>query len=44
MKAREMIENIRQEFIQILKESDWLDDQSKEKAIAKVIYQYCIKK
>jgi hypothetical protein len=35
-----MIENIRQEFVQILKESDWLDNQSKQKALAKVIYNY----
>jgi hypothetical protein len=33
-----MIENIQNEFIQILQESDWLDHPSKEKAIAKVKY------
>ena len=34
-----MIENIRQEFIQILKESDWLDDESRNLALAKVFNQ-----
>ena len=39
-KSTEMIENIRQEFIHILRESDWLDDESRELAIAKVFFSY----
>lgn len=31
-----MIENIRLEFIQILRETDWLDDESRTLALAKV--------
>ncbi len=34
-----MIDNIRKEFIQILKETDWLDDESRSLALAKV-YNY----
>ncbi|RNA08869.1 membrane metallo-endopeptidase-like 1, partial [Brachionus plicatilis] len=33
--ASEMIENIRVEFMQILRETDWLDDQSRNLALAK---------
>lgn len=33
-----MIENIRVEFMQILRETDWLDDQSRNLALAKVLY------
>jgi hypothetical protein len=32
-----MIENIRLEFVQILKETDWLDDESRKLALLKVI-------
>lgn len=32
-----MIENIRVEFMQILKEADWLDEESRNKALEKVI-------
>jgi len=35
-KATEMIESIRQEFIQLLKEADWLDEESRIAAIEKV--------
>ena len=35
-----MIEKIRQEFIQIIKESDWMDKESKELALAKVGLRY----
>jgi hypothetical protein len=35
-----MIENIRQEFIQLLKEADWLDDESRIAAIEKVSLFY----
>ena len=31
-----MIESIRQEFLQILKDSDWMDKESKDLALAKV--------
>lgn len=31
-----MIENIRIEFMQILKEADWLDNESRIKALEKV--------
>lgn len=37
LKATEMIENIRVEFMQILRETEWLDEQSRELALAKVI-------
>ena len=36
--ASDMIENILEEFIEILKETDWLDDESKALALAKVIF------
>ena len=31
-----MIQNIREEFLQILKESEWMDKESKDLALAKV--------
>lgn len=33
-----MIENIRVEFMQVLKETDWLDEQSRKLALEKVIF------
>ena len=38
--ASEIIENLRKEFILILKEIDWLDDESRALAIDKVKYIY----
>ena len=35
-KSTEMIENIRQEFAQILKETDWMDEESRALALSKV--------
>ncbi len=38
--ATEMIENIKLEFIELLKETDWLDEESRKLALAKVFYFY----
>ncbi len=45
-----MIESIRQEFLQVLQDTDWMDKESKDLALSKVgrklsrIFLFCIEK
>lgn len=44
IKSIEMIENIRTEFRQILRETEWMDEESRKKAIEKVKYEIILEK